>query len=194
MPARRSNTCRASRLRAVRSASGSLASAVSSATERQSQDGTSFSSTRFRRAGTPALRKYFWARMSPATWLQRAGTSMSLELEDDRAVRVADLARSPCGTRCPRRPTALQPCSAARSASLCSTMYLRIFAQKIRAGPRPTRLLRTRNDALPRHPGDRPRSPHPSRSGRLRPSDRVTCPYVTQSLETRSTLLPPGSA
>ena len=29
------------------------------------------------RAGTPALRKYFWARMSAATWLNWAGTSMS---------------------------------------------------------------------------------------------------------------------
>src|SRR5690606_22646946 len=35
------------------------------------------SSTGRRRTGTPALRKYFWARMSQATWLQSAGTSMS---------------------------------------------------------------------------------------------------------------------
>ena len=30
----------------------------------------------FRRAGTPALRKYFCASTSAATWLQAAGTSM----------------------------------------------------------------------------------------------------------------------
>ena len=57
-------------------ASGRAASAASSGTERHSQEGTSFSSTRFSRAGTPALRKYFWARMSAATWLQALGTSM----------------------------------------------------------------------------------------------------------------------
>jgi hypothetical protein len=56
---------------------GQLASASSSATERHSHDGTEFSSTFFRRAGTPALRKYFCARMSAATWLNCTGTSMS---------------------------------------------------------------------------------------------------------------------
>src|SRR5688500_7297776 len=45
-----------------------------SAAERHSHDGTAFSSTRFRRAGTPALRKYFCAMMSVATWLHAAGT------------------------------------------------------------------------------------------------------------------------
>ncbi len=35
-----------------------------------------FSSTRFRRAGTPALRKYFCASTSAATWLHWAGTSI----------------------------------------------------------------------------------------------------------------------
>ncbi len=50
---------------------------ASSATERHSQEGTVSSSTRFRAAGTPALRKYFCARISEATWLQLAGTSMS---------------------------------------------------------------------------------------------------------------------
>ncbi len=34
------------------------------------------SSTFFRRAGTPALRKYFCASTSQATWLQAAGVSM----------------------------------------------------------------------------------------------------------------------
>jgi hypothetical protein len=40
-------------------------------------DGTVGSSTRFSAAGTPALRKYFWASTSAATWLQAAGTSRS---------------------------------------------------------------------------------------------------------------------
>ena len=60
----------------IRSFSGSAASASSSASERHSQEGTLFSSTRFRIAGTPALRKYFCARISVATWLHEAGTSM----------------------------------------------------------------------------------------------------------------------
>ena len=50
-----------------------------------------FLSTGLSRAGTPALRKYFWARMSQATWLHSAGTSIP-SAEDDRAVGVADLA------------------------------------------------------------------------------------------------------
>ncbi len=59
----------------MRSSSGSSASAASSATERHSQEGTSFSSTFFSRAGTPALRKYFCARTSAATCDQNSGTS-----------------------------------------------------------------------------------------------------------------------
>ena len=77
---------RRSRSRSARP-SGSLASAASSATERHSKEGTSFSSTFFRRAGTPALRKYFWARMSAATWLELRRHVDVVEPEDDRAVR-----------------------------------------------------------------------------------------------------------
>ena len=77
MPASRSNTCLAEVSEPKRSASGRAASAASSGTERHRKEGTSFSSTFFSRAGTPALRKYFWASTSAATWLQAAGTSMS---------------------------------------------------------------------------------------------------------------------
>jgi hypothetical protein len=59
-----------------RSSSGSSASAASSGTARQRKEGTLFSSTFFRRAGTPALRKYFCASTSAATWLQLSGTEM----------------------------------------------------------------------------------------------------------------------
>jgi hypothetical protein len=48
-----------------------------SASERHSHDGTVSSSTFFRRAGTPALRKYFCAMTSAATCDQLAGTSTS---------------------------------------------------------------------------------------------------------------------
>jgi len=51
----------------LRSFSGSAASACSSGAERHSQEGNSFSSTLFSRAGTPALRKYFCASTSAAT-------------------------------------------------------------------------------------------------------------------------------
>ena len=60
-----------------------------SASERHSQDGTEFSSTFFRRAGTPALRKYFWARISAATWENCAGTVDIRETEHDRAIGIA---------------------------------------------------------------------------------------------------------
>ena len=60
----------------MRCFSGNAERAASSATERHSQEGILFSSTRLRAAGTPALRKYFWARISVATWLHEAGTSM----------------------------------------------------------------------------------------------------------------------
>ena len=76
MPASRSKTCLALISEPKRSASGSASSAALSGTERHSHDGTSFSSTRFSRAGTPALRKYFCASTSDATWLQASGTSM----------------------------------------------------------------------------------------------------------------------
>ena len=67
----------ASRSRCAR-LSGSSASAASSGTERHSQDGDGvLLDAACSAAGTPALRKYFWARMSAATWLQLAGTSMS---------------------------------------------------------------------------------------------------------------------
>ena len=59
----------------MRSFSGSAPSASSSATERHRKDGTVSSSTFFRRAGTPALRKYFCARTSEATCDQNSGTS-----------------------------------------------------------------------------------------------------------------------
>ena len=58
----------------VRSFSGRSASARSSGTERQSHEGTLLSSTFLSFFGTPALRKYFCARMSAATWLQCSGT------------------------------------------------------------------------------------------------------------------------
>ena len=59
----------------MRSSFGSELSAVSSGTERHRKEGTVSSSTRFTRAGMPALRKYFCASTSAATWLQAAGTS-----------------------------------------------------------------------------------------------------------------------
>src|SRR5690606_41767991 len=45
--------------------------------ERCSHSGTPGSGTRTVREGTPALRKYFWARMSVATCEKRAGTFTS---------------------------------------------------------------------------------------------------------------------
>ena len=59
----------------LRSFSGSALSASSSGAERHSQEGTVSSSTFFRRAGTPALRKYFCAMTSAATCDQAVGTS-----------------------------------------------------------------------------------------------------------------------
>ena len=52
-----------------------LAIASVSGTERHRKDGTVSSSTFFRRAATPALRKYFWASTSEATCDQNWGTS-----------------------------------------------------------------------------------------------------------------------
>ena len=95
MPARRSKTWRASVSPPERSRSGSSASARSSATERHSQEGTWVSSTRFRRAGTPALRKYFCARMSAATWLQCSGTAKpsSRKTTEPSGFLISDVAR-----------------------------------------------------------------------------------------------------
>ncbi len=53
-----------------------LASAAGS--ERHSHSGTPSSGTATVLSGTPARRKYFWARMSVATWLQPVGTWQSL--------------------------------------------------------------------------------------------------------------------
>ena len=89
-PAGRTPAARRSRRRSARSA-GSLASSASSGTERHRKEGTSFSSIFFRRAGTPALRKYFWARMSAATWRELRRHVDVVEPEHDRAVRILDL-------------------------------------------------------------------------------------------------------
>jgi hypothetical protein len=62
-----------------------------SATERHSHEGTEFSSTFFRRAGTPALRKYFCARMSTPPGSNGRNLDV-LQLKDDRSVRIANLA------------------------------------------------------------------------------------------------------
>ena len=74
---------------------------------------------RFRRAGTPALRKYFWARMSLATWLHAAGTSMSSSWKttEPSGLRISLSRRPEFDAR--HRPMHLPWCSAARSACLC---------------------------------------------------------------------------
>ena len=93
MPASRSKTCRASVSETKRSPSGSAASASWSASERHRKEGTEFSSTRFSRAGTPALRKYFCAS-DVGRHLAPGGRHLDVvEAEDDRAVGIADLAR-----------------------------------------------------------------------------------------------------
>ena len=96
---------------------GSSASASSSGTERHRKEGTSFSSTLFSRAGTPALRKYFWASTSAATWLQAAGTSMpsSLKTIEPSGLRISLVVV----LEGDGRVRAIGPpwCSAARSAS-----------------------------------------------------------------------------
>ena len=50
---------------------------------------------RFSRAGTPALRKYFCARTSAATWLHAAGTSTpwSENTIDPSGLRISLLVR-----------------------------------------------------------------------------------------------------
>jgi hypothetical protein len=77
VPAMRSNTFVARVSLPKRSSAGNCASAFSSGARRKSQAGTPFSLIRRSRFGTPALRKYFWASTSQATWLQPSGTSMS---------------------------------------------------------------------------------------------------------------------
>ena len=77
----------------VRSASGSPASFASSATERHRNDGTPFSRTRRSATGTPALRKYFCASTSAATWLQSPGTSRfsSVKTTDPSGLRISEV-------------------------------------------------------------------------------------------------------
>jgi hypothetical protein len=77
VPASRSKTCFDECSPVLRSFSGSAANAASSGVERHSHEGTVSSSTFFSRAGTPALRKYFWASTSAATCDQKLGTSTS---------------------------------------------------------------------------------------------------------------------
>ena len=93
MPASRSNTCLDDRSPTVRCFSGRAASASWSGTERHSQEGTVSSSTFFRRAGTPALRKYFWAMTSAATCDQPAGTSTfsALNTVEPSGLRISDV-------------------------------------------------------------------------------------------------------
>ncbi len=67
--------------------------AVSSAAERHRKDGTVSSSIRFSRDGTPALRKYFCASTSEATWLHDAGTSTfsALNTVEPSGLRISDV-------------------------------------------------------------------------------------------------------
>ena len=95
MPASRSNTCFDECSPMMRSFSGSAASASSSATERHRNDGTVSSSTFFKRAGTPALRKYFCASTSAATWDQNSGTSTSsgLNTTEPSGLRISEVVK-----------------------------------------------------------------------------------------------------
>ena len=72
---------------------GSAASANSSACRRHSQDGTPASGTGISVAGTPALRKYFCARMSAGDLAPFRRHLDAVGVEHDRAVGVANLAR-----------------------------------------------------------------------------------------------------
>ena len=91
MPASRSNTWRLSLSEPNRSDSGNFARAFSFGTERHSQEGTSFSSTFFSTLATPALRKYFCAKMSAATCDHVAGTFMpsSLNTTEPSGLRIS---------------------------------------------------------------------------------------------------------
>src|SRR5207253_10177716 len=61
--------------------------------DRHRKEGTVSSSTRLKRAGTPALRKYFCASTSEATWLQNAGTSTfsALNTTEPSGLRISDV-------------------------------------------------------------------------------------------------------
>jgi hypothetical protein len=50
---------------------------------------------RFKRMGTPALRKYFCAKMSVATWLQCSGTAKfsSLKTTEPSGFLISEVAR-----------------------------------------------------------------------------------------------------
>ncbi len=67
--------------------------AASSGLWRHSHSGTPSSGTGLSATGTPALRKYFCASTSLATWLQALGHFDVGLLENDRAVGVSDFAR-----------------------------------------------------------------------------------------------------
>ncbi len=77
----------------MRWSSGSSARAASSAVERQSQEGTSFSSTLLQARGHAGLAEVF-LRQHVGRHLAPAVRNLDIvKLEDDRAVRVANLAR-----------------------------------------------------------------------------------------------------
>jgi len=78
-----------------RSRSGNWASASASGAERHSQDGMVGSSTFLRRAGTPALRKYFCASTSAATCDQNSGTSTfsALNTTEPSGLRISLVVR-----------------------------------------------------------------------------------------------------
>ena len=79
----------------MRSFSGSDARASVSGTERHSHDGTVSSSTFFRRAATPALRKYFCASTSEATCDQNSGTSTfsARNTTEPSGLRISEVVR-----------------------------------------------------------------------------------------------------
>ncbi len=64
-----------------------------SGTERHRKEGTVSSSTFFRRAATPALRKYFWASTSEATCDHSVGTSTfsSVNTTEPSGFRISDV-------------------------------------------------------------------------------------------------------
>lgn len=107
-----------------RSASGSCSSAAVSGTERHRNSGTSFSRTFFRTAGTPALRKYFWAMTSPGHLAPADGDLDRIVAEHDRAVRVPDLGHR---GREFQRPvsTRLNCCESAFDLHLAPSRFLR---------------------------------------------------------------------
>ncbi len=94
MPASRSKTCRALVSPPKRCSFGRRDIAFSSGTLRHRKDGTSFSRTRLVTVGTPALRKYFCASTSAATWLHALGTSKlsSLKTVLPSGLRISEVA------------------------------------------------------------------------------------------------------